>query len=303
MSNQLPPTRADFLADGLAPVPATELLALSSQDRDCAICSEELSDPVKLHCGHVFDRPCVTSWLKMPGKATCPTCRRVLFSTPLAHPTNPVAERSQLIYRALRAAGLAIDGRGQIDLFGVSNLSPSNMARASPAAAQYLIFSTAPGQAQQAGPSTVRADVLGAHLVTMGNLIPSLAELQGRPYSQRHRDDWRAVLSRLCNVLADRDGAQYDALTMPHQLRRALVQSLQGSGVMADELDFFDSENPLSTDLNTLLSYLTQIAWQTRIDDDRKKQQAARRAAEQVGAAALLKRERRKSGRQQCLLM
>ncbi|TKA26343.1 hypothetical protein B0A50_05122 [Salinomyces thailandicus] len=219
-----------------------------------------------------------------------------------AEPTNPVAARSQLIYRALREAGLAVDQPGELEFFGVPAASPSSMARASPSTAQYLIFCTAPDQAQQAGPATLKAEVLAARVISMGNLLPALAALQDRGYSQRQQDDWRATVSHLHTVLLRLDGQRYDAMTMPAELREALRLCLINRRIDTDRMDVFNSASQLSADFNTLLSYLTQVSFQYRVDEERKREQARRRAAAQAGAAAQRRRTRPESLKR-CVVM
>lgn len=50
----------------------------SLEDRECAICQEDLAQTkvLSLPCGHLFHKECVKEWLQR--KATCPTCRLLL---------------------------------------------------------------------------------------------------------------------------------------------------------------------------------------------------------------------------------
>ena len=275
-------SRIDFLSKGLAPVNATTLAGLVAEDRDCAICTEELTceDAIQLPCKHMFGKSCVEAWLKLPGKNTCPSCRQVLFSIPYSESTNPLAARAQLIFRAARAAGLPMDQMDQINFFGIWTISGSAMARALPAAAQYLVFSPEPEQSQSSGPATLNWRTLQEHFVTMGNLLPSLAAHQDRPYSRQQQGIWVAILIRLRAILARSDGDHYDAMTLPLQLRSRLRLGLTNSNVNADTLAFFDDASDFGRDLNTMLSFLAHISFQFRIEEDRRRQQrAARRAA------------------------
>lgn len=74
------PTRSDFLSSGLTSV--TDLSNLDS--KDCPICYESLTDPVRVPCNesHVFCRECIELWVKGKGNNACPTCRAVLFELP-----------------------------------------------------------------------------------------------------------------------------------------------------------------------------------------------------------------------------
>lgn len=87
-------TRAEFLEHGLAPALTSTLSALSEEDRDCTICSETLTNAVQLPCHHIFDQECITHWLEIPGKNTCPFCRRTLFDMTAPEPTmHPQTDR------------------------------------------------------------------------------------------------------------------------------------------------------------------------------------------------------------------
>lgn len=72
--------------------------SLAENDRQCAICHEELGSdtdtqsksckpeqPVKLPCGHVFGKRCMMAWLLHgTDEATCPACRVVIFEEEFA---------------------------------------------------------------------------------------------------------------------------------------------------------------------------------------------------------------------------
>lgn len=51
-----------------------DLTVLTDPNHVCSICRDSFTTPVKLICGHVFDRTCVQSWLSV--HRTCPTCRK-----------------------------------------------------------------------------------------------------------------------------------------------------------------------------------------------------------------------------------
>eukprot|EP01137_Pigoraptor_chileana_P009765 Opistho-2@58490 len=46
---------------------------IAEADNTCAICQEDLRDPVALHCKHIFCEDCVGAWLER--ERTCPLCR------------------------------------------------------------------------------------------------------------------------------------------------------------------------------------------------------------------------------------
>ncbi|KAI7504580.1 hypothetical protein KC367_g1092 [Hortaea werneckii] len=233
-------SRIDFLSKGLAPVTAPTLAGLVAEDRDCAICTEELT----------------------------------------AEDAVQLPSRAQLVFRAARTAGLPMRQPAQLNFFGIRTFSESAMSRALPAAAQYLVFSPEPERSQSAGPATLNWRNLQEHFVTMGNLLPSLAAHQDRPYSQQQQEIWVTILIRLRAILARSDGDHYDAMTLPLEIRSRLRLSLTHSNVNADVLAFFDDGSDFGRDLNTMLSFLAHISFQFRVDEDRRKQQqAARRAA------------------------
>ena len=273
-------SRIQFLSKGLAPVTATTLAGLVAEDRDCAICTEELTDEdaVQLPCKHIFGRSCVESWLKLPGKNTCPSCRQVLFSFPYPESTNPLAARAPLVLRAARTAGLPMRQPTQLNFFGIETFSESAMARALTAAAQYLVFSPEPERFQRTGPATLDWITLHAHFITMGNLLPSLGAHQDRPHSQQQRDIWVAILIRLRAILTRSDGEHYDAMTLPLELRSRLRLSLTHSNVNADVLAFFDDGSDFGRDLNTMLSFLAHISFQFRRQQQAFEEAAAREA-------------------------
>ena len=49
-------------------------------DTQCPICQEEVEDPIRLHCNHVFCEGCITSWLDR--HPTCPMCRARITTQP-----------------------------------------------------------------------------------------------------------------------------------------------------------------------------------------------------------------------------
>lgn len=46
---------------------------MEMDEKECAICQDELHDPVKLPCNHVFCDVCISEWLDE--NKTCPICR------------------------------------------------------------------------------------------------------------------------------------------------------------------------------------------------------------------------------------
>ena len=71
-------------------LPVVPLHDLAEDNRDCNICQEPYatgceSDVVRLPCGHIFGKLCISTWLTKdagPANSTCPMCRTVLFDVP-----------------------------------------------------------------------------------------------------------------------------------------------------------------------------------------------------------------------------
>jgi len=75
--NYVPGFIRDYIADN------TPRIKFTSEETDCLICIEALSDsPMILGCGHKFHKPCVSEWFKHGG-SNCPTCRAVVSDTVL----------------------------------------------------------------------------------------------------------------------------------------------------------------------------------------------------------------------------
>lgn len=49
---------------------------LAAAPTECSICQDDLRDPLKLSCGHIFCGQCIGEWLDR--EATCPMCRSVV---------------------------------------------------------------------------------------------------------------------------------------------------------------------------------------------------------------------------------
>lgn len=47
---------------------------------DCSICYEEMTQPVKLSCSHMFCEECVTEWFDR--ERSCPLCRASMATSP-----------------------------------------------------------------------------------------------------------------------------------------------------------------------------------------------------------------------------
>ncbi|EFO96805.1 hypothetical protein CRE_17218 [Caenorhabditis remanei] len=51
----------------------TSVKLVDLDDKQCTVCHEDLSYPIKLECSHVFCKTCIETWLDQ--KTTCPMCR------------------------------------------------------------------------------------------------------------------------------------------------------------------------------------------------------------------------------------
>lgn len=67
---------------------AITIQATHQNKKTCAICSDPLKDPVRLECGHQFNRACINKWVKK--RKACPTCR-----TKTNYPGDTKAARSR----------------------------------------------------------------------------------------------------------------------------------------------------------------------------------------------------------------
>ncbi len=67
-------TRSAFTSVVIRRCPFGQYVSASEcADRECAICLEAVSVPLKLPCDHIFCEGCVMSWMQR--EATCPCCR------------------------------------------------------------------------------------------------------------------------------------------------------------------------------------------------------------------------------------
>lgn len=78
-------------------LPDITLTDLPADSRSCNICldnygsTEDSENPVRLPCGHVVGRSCISRWLTTSN--SCPLCRRVLFSHNRAMPMTETEMR------------------------------------------------------------------------------------------------------------------------------------------------------------------------------------------------------------------
>ena len=262
------PTRADFLSTGLVPTTV-------SPDFESSISLDQPPDPVALPCGHVFDRAQITTHLTQPRSNRCPLDRSILFSLPAAEtPLIPDRTRQARVTQAIRAAGLAFDEPASFDSFDFT-LTPAGMARAVPNAQQYLLGLADSDSGGPSGPALLSAEYLAPRIVAMGNIIPALAAVNGRPYTVQQWITWRSMISQLPGVFARRDKQVMHARVLLMILCGYL--NPLGSSAEADEF-FCADQTPLTTDMNHLLLFIgwsSVACWGERASRRRGRRQAA----------------------------
>jgi len=194
------------------------------------------------------------------------------------------ASRIMIVNRAVHVSGLvAKDGKFSFRTFGIpySELMDSEpLRKAGEKARKYLITPTAPEEA----PAAVDAKALKAHVMAMANLLPALASIEGRAYTEQQRSDWRATVGNLRTLLKSQHGEVYDASRMPVQVKQVLAHRIRSQGYEVDSISFFarntdgSAANRLARDLNGLLDYIAV--------------QCARQFAKREEAKAVLRQRR-----------
>lgn len=254
-------------------------------EQECAICFEPFTEPIQMHCNHIFCKVCITKWV-FEGKNTCPTCRGVLFES------NREAElRQQILAQALQYSGLLTNNRwdGYADLLmGLTapTYTTAAIQEATATAHRYLLEGPHP---PPTGPALLNISVLGPHLIAMGNLLRGSARATGRPYSTGQRNDSNLIYNTLHTILrgengAVRRGVGFDVLST--ELRARIVWSLQGV-TLSSGGRFYENNtlaDSMAADLNTLLDYLVLQA--TVAYRDRSAQRRALREAQQEAVEA-----------------
>ena len=288
------PTRAEFLATGL--VPAT--LSNQTVEDVCGICTDDFSDPVKLECGHIFDSACIATWLKMPRRNACPTCRKRLFELPEHEDPGVGHDRREQIAAAIRTSQVAEpNALSVVEAYGIdtSNVNTASFQRATAHAASYLGEEHHPGLPQHvSGPGVIRNGWLNAGFLAMGNLIPGLARAQGRAYARRQSADWILVLTHLWCILQNQNGKRYDALILPTKLRGDVEAQMRRCYRDVDEIDCFFG--PLVDDLDILLNYLTVCCWTSWREEEAI-------AAKKAETEAARRRARKEAKQSPCAIM
>ena len=80
------------------------LLRLASRDAElailetrCAICWDDIVDPVQTPCGHCFCGPCIKDALRLGQRRECPTCRCPIASHRVLREGSAVLEEQRLL--------------------------------------------------------------------------------------------------------------------------------------------------------------------------------------------------------------
>ena len=296
------PTRSEFLATGLVPV----TLSQQATEDVCSICTDDFSDPVKLECGHIFDSACIETWLKMPRRNACPTCRKRLFDLPEHEDPGVAGDRRAQVAAAIRTSRVAEpNALNIVEAYGLDTgrVSTSSFQRATAHAASYLGERHRPALPQHvSGLAVIRTDWLNAGFLAMGNLIPALARAEGRAYTQRQSIDWILVLTHLWCLLQSRNGDSCDALIMPAKLRQDLQAKMRTYYSDVEHIEFFFRHEdtrvaaPLSDDLDILLNYLIVCCWTSRREEEAI-------AAKKAEADAARRRARKGATKSPCAVM
>lgn len=241
-------SRKDYLNTGLIPLTCST----PSQSLCCPICTDTPIDPVSLHpCNHSFCTSCITEWLSLPLRNTCPSCRKVVFylDTPIA---KPPADRLVLMSQAMTHAGLL--GGEYLRFSDEIQINISDLYRA---AAQANLWLGEEYHMAAAGPAVVERGALGTQIVAMGNLLRGFAQASGRAYSEEDTRIWKVLVKALYRVILTWHGRRMDAMIFPTSAREEIRQHLVQRDSVSEA--FFQSEaqaESLRADLDVLLQYL-----------------------------------------------
>jgi len=108
----------------------------------------------------------------------------------------------------------------------------------------------------------------------MGNIIPALAAVNGRPYTAAQWATWRSMITQLPGAFARRDKQVMDAGV----LLMVLCGYLNPLGSSAEVEAFFgDGETPLTIDMGCLLLFVgwsSVACWGERARRRRERRQA-----------------------------
>ena len=172
------------------------------------------------------------------------------------------ANRAERVNQAMRASGLIKrEGKFSFRTFEIpfSEVRDSEPLRmAGEEARKYLITPSD----LEAAPAVVDAKVLNTHVIAMANLLPALAKLEGRRYTEQQKSDWRAIVGNLWTSLKSQHGQVYDASSMPSQVRQVLTYRMRDQGYDLDSMSIFaknaygGAANDLARDLNSLLDHV-----------------------------------------------
>lgn len=226
---------------------------------ECSICLEELEAAVELPCQHKYCKHCITEWLSRRSRATCPTCRRILFDVRGDVDRSPLGtDRLQVVARALEYSGLTTeDGFDHYSDEILFTTPPIH--RAAAAAHRYLVDDTHP---PVTGPVLIDIRSLGPHLIAMGNLLRGYAQAMGRGYGRYQRRDWKLIINHLLRNLDLANGQvrQGDGVIgMAREYGARVRGTLREETIDLNSGRFFESGARLqspSGDLDVMLKYV-----------------------------------------------
>ena len=280
------PTRAQFLSTGLVPIVSSNF---AKDDQSCAICSCDFSDAVRLPCGHKFDGSCISKWLQMDSRNTCPFCKTKLFDLPAREDRGAGNDFRDQVAAAIRTSRVSErDALNVIETYGcdTSTVAVASFQRASAHASHHLGQNNraTPGALYQFpgtaipvlidGPAVIRTEKIAASFLAMGNLIPALARAQGRAYTRQQSADWTLSLRHLWYVLRQRNGKRDDVVDLSYKIWIKVQEMLSNFYSDAGTKEFFfqysvgGPRNLLREDMMLLLDYLTLVFWTIRKEED-----------------------------------
>ncbi|KAK4616096.1 hypothetical protein CLAFUW4_09977 [Fulvia fulva] len=244
------PSRIDFLNNGLVPVQEVSTLPTD----DCAICTDTFTDPISLPCKHTFCKGCITQWLNIRHKNSCPTCRTAFFTLDDADRGPVGSDRIVAMGHALGHSGLL---GGNYQTFNDQMYrNDSAFMRATAQANTWLAEQNHP---HAAGPAVIDTALLGHHIIAMGNLLKGYARTMGRPYSTYQSRDWRNIINVLWRVLLEREVTTVDAVVLANALKEDVRVKLVMEGLNLER--YFEQSAEVESaagDFDVLLQYVVK---------------------------------------------
>lgn len=252
------PTKMYLLALGLEPI----------EHEDCPICILPMKTPVRVPCNgkHAFCKACITTWLRQPGIATCPTCRQVLCTAPandmgIHEPRDPtrfttMAHRIR-VDTACRASGLSafvlpmeighppfnrlLCFSKEIPLVFDDMMGIVSLARA---------MLTGTYTSRREGALLIDSERLGTCLIVTGGVVMRTAANDNREWSEANKQTWGAMLKAIWRLISPHDGVRLETTAMFHAIMVAVIDTT------ADRICSFLCDGDLLDDMSFLLSFV-----------------------------------------------